>query len=170
MAYAWREGRSFPVPAATVGETVATIIAKRGLCRAADLLDAAKSPKSALHPLFEWDDQQAARRYRLQTARTVLTSIEIVRSGQAGPREVAFISLSLAREPLSATPTGGYVHAGEAKLDPKMRRKIVQRELAEIRGQLLRTAWVSEFAPLRSALAELEEGLDPAVNTSMVAD
>lgn len=41
------------------------------------ILDAAKPQDSIFHPLFTWDNKEAARLYRLQEARHLLNNIEV---------------------------------------------------------------------------------------------
>ena len=62
-------------------------IARRdgGLLRPASVVDAARDEKSPLHGAFEWDDTEAAQKYRLLQAQSLIRSfkVEIERNGQA---------------------------------------------------------------------------------------
>lgn len=42
-----------------------------------DVVEAARSPRSALHPHFEWNDEAAAEAYRLDQARALIRLIRI---------------------------------------------------------------------------------------------
>ena len=61
-------------------------IARRdgGLLRPASVVDAARDEKSPLHGAFEWDDTEAAQKYRLLQAQSLIRSfkVEIERNGQ----------------------------------------------------------------------------------------
>ena len=61
-------------------------IAKRdgGLLRPAAVVDAARDEESPLHGAFEWDDGEAAQKYRLLQAQSLIRSfkVEIERNGQ----------------------------------------------------------------------------------------
>ena len=61
-------------------------IARRdgGLLRPASVVDAARDDKSPLHGAFEWDDTEAAQKYRLLQAQSLIRSfkVEIERNGQ----------------------------------------------------------------------------------------
>ena len=61
-------------------------IARRdgGLLRPASVVDAARDEKSPLHGAFEWDDSEAAQKYRLLQAQSLIRSfkVEIERNGQ----------------------------------------------------------------------------------------
>ena len=50
----------------------------RLLLQPQDLIDAAEPPDSELHDLFEWDDTIAARKWRLNQARKLIKSIEVI--------------------------------------------------------------------------------------------
>lgn len=61
-------------------------IARRdgGLLRPAAVVDAARDEKSPLHGAFEWDDTEAAQKYRLLQAQSLIRSfkVKIERNGQ----------------------------------------------------------------------------------------
>lgn len=61
-----------------IGEALAVITERNGghLIPAA-VVDAARNPKSALHPHFEWADSVAAHKYRLDQARSMIRCIHI---------------------------------------------------------------------------------------------
>jgi hypothetical protein len=42
------------------------------------ILKSAKSKKSILHSLFEWDNNKAAEQYRLQQVRCIINNIEVI--------------------------------------------------------------------------------------------
>lgn len=48
----------------------------------ADIVEAAKNTDSELHKCFEWDDTEAARKYRLQQARVLVGSLVIIETKQ----------------------------------------------------------------------------------------
>ena len=77
MVYKWRF-IEYSVNAQVVGETIEKIEQTHGECTASLLLDEARSEKSNLHPLFEWDDTVAAEKYRLTQATKYITAIAVV--------------------------------------------------------------------------------------------
>lgn len=65
--------------AQTAGEELERIrIQNGGKLRPEDILNEASSKDSPLHPVFEWDDSRAARKYRIQQARRFLKAIVVV--------------------------------------------------------------------------------------------
>jgi hypothetical protein len=43
------------------------------------VVESAKDPDSLIHPWFDWDDAEAAKKHRLDQARKLIRSIEVVR-------------------------------------------------------------------------------------------
>ena len=65
--------------AATLRDVLLDICVKRGELTAEAVVEEASSVDSVLHPLFEWDDDEAARRYRLDQARGLIRRVKITR-------------------------------------------------------------------------------------------
>ena len=99
IRYTFREG---PLPLKnakvadpqTIGEALADIAAKKGghLTPHATV-DAARDPRHALHPHFEWNDEVAAEAYRLDQARSIIRMIRIEDTGR-DEDPPAFLSIS----------------------------------------------------------------------------
>lgn len=48
-----------------------------GILKAEDVVEAASFRDSALHPYFEWDDSEAARKYRIQQAQWLILQTKV---------------------------------------------------------------------------------------------
>lgn len=57
----------------------------RGPVTVEDVVQEAESAQSALHPYFEWDDQKAAKKYRVNQAYSMLRCIQVVVKEQVKP-------------------------------------------------------------------------------------
>lgn len=79
MVYKFREGSRFRGDAAAVAAELERIRTERGALRSDAVVDEATPQDAPLHPFFEWDDAVAAREQRLEQARRLVRSIEIVR-------------------------------------------------------------------------------------------
>ena len=78
--YVWKNSFAPPIDAQVAGEELARISdSQGGELTPAAVVEAATPEASPLHPAFTWDDSQAAVEYRLQQARHLIRSIEIVR-------------------------------------------------------------------------------------------
>jgi len=60
-----------------------------GSLTAEHILKAAEPEDSILHPLFEWDDDKAAEKYRLQQARSIINNIEVKIVADGAARNIA---------------------------------------------------------------------------------
>lgn len=54
------------------------IVADRDALLPEDVVEAARNPNSTMHGFFEWDDSEAAAKFRLVQARWLIRSVEIV--------------------------------------------------------------------------------------------
>lgn len=45
---------------------------------AGEIVDAARDPESVLHHFFDWDDESAAKKHRLDTARKLIASVRYI--------------------------------------------------------------------------------------------
>ena len=91
MRYAWNRGRS--VDAQEFGETVERLsVENGGVCPAWAVVEEARPCSSPLHPVFEWDDWNAAEAYRREQARHHLRELRIVQQTDDGEEQVqAFV-------------------------------------------------------------------------------
>lgn len=166
-SYQWKTGRSFPVSAEVVGTFVEEAVATQGKVTPNDLVEAARSARSALHPLFEWDNNAAAHEHRLHQARTALTSLRIKITIESPQSNVpAFLSVGINT---NAHTESGYTTLSVIEHDPDLRREAVLREWRQIKGWIQRTEWISEFAPLREAATEIEVALAGGGITGVIA-
>jgi|TARA_Y100000310_G_scaffold100686_1_gene98537 hypothetical protein len=62
-----------------VGETLLQIKKDQDVLHACEVVAQAKEKDSVLHKYFQWDDTLAAEQHRLNQARHLITSVEIVR-------------------------------------------------------------------------------------------
>jgi hypothetical protein len=83
MVYRFRDGSRFSGDAEAVALELERIRGEDGALRADAILAAAVEEDAILHRFFPWDDAQAAHEHRLEIARKLPRSIEIVRDGRA---------------------------------------------------------------------------------------
>lgn len=75
--YFARDGSEFSKSDARIIGPVLQALSEQGGVTARDVIDAARSSNSPLHPYFEWNDKAAADEYRLYQARSMLRSIRV---------------------------------------------------------------------------------------------
>ena len=94
MVYKWSIPQ-FSVPAQIVGAECERIEKECGSVTCEKLVDSARDMSSACHNLFEWDNEVAGEKWRLQQAKTVLCclKIEVTNNEDNEPKQIkAFIN------------------------------------------------------------------------------
>lgn len=128
-------------------------LANEGLLLPEHVVERAKSPNSALHRYFTWDDGEAAAQHRLWQARQVIRArVKIIPRPEGDAVKVrAYVSLSTQR-----TNGGGYIATTEVLDD----EALAARAVADLREDLLRLrvkygAWRQLLPHIDAALANL---------------
>ena len=131
-----------------VGAEVAAITDRDGRLSPEAVVEAASDPTSAMHVLFEWDDTEAARKYRLDQARGMIRNLRVVVDGDPQPvtRRV-FVHVSGSKSP-------GYRTIDAVAQDKELSAKVI----ADAHADLL--AWQSRFDELLSSLPLLKKRVD----------
>lgn len=105
QVYDFRPGHSIKnVNAQDVGDELERLRAEKGVLTPADVLEAASDKDSPMHNAFEWDDTEAARRFRLQQARKLIVSIRVINS-PVQARVPAYVSVRDPEKGRSYVPT-----------------------------------------------------------------
>lgn len=119
-----------------------------------DIIEAAKSSRSVLHKLFEWDDTKAAHQHRLYQAGTLIRSIVVHRIDHPEKGNV--------RE-YTVTP-GAYAREGERRpfrrtedllADEDLRPQVLQRALGELVAFQRRYKALQELAIVMRSIDEV---------------
>lgn len=128
---------------------------KEGRGEPSDVVEAARSPKSPMHAQFEWDDSKAAEAHRLEQARYLIRSIEVVYS-EVGGGEVAAKAFHVVQGEKSRSYAPVFVERQQSQIS-----EVVERERAVLAGCRARLAVYGKFEKTVSlidrALAQLGE-------------
>jgi hypothetical protein len=129
-------------------------IAERTLLTPAEVVDAARDPRSALHGQFVWDDSDAAEMFRLQQARALIkrVRVEVVRSDQEVVIVPAFIR---------APEGGGYTATQTIAVNTLDRETVVLRALAQV-ATILRNLAAPEVDELLTQVIQLRGRMEQA--------
>lgn len=160
--YAWRDGarlqRGARAPAQVVGERLECLRgAGAGELTPEAVVADAHHPTSPLHPLFEWNDSEAARQHRLAQARALIRSVVVrYRAAPAdGPRSVvAFVNLREGDRQF-------YTATAIALADPQKRAIVLRQAWEDFQALRKRYGELTEFAQMFVLLDEIEQVLPP---------
>jgi hypothetical protein len=162
VEYAWRDGarlqRGTRVTAQVVGERLEHLrAAASGELTPDRVVADARDPSSPLHPLFEWNESEAAHQYRLVQARALIRAVVVrYRASADGQTRsvVAFVNVKQGdRQYYAATVL--------ALSDPDRRAIVLRQAWEDFQALRKRYAGLTEFAQVFATLDEIEQTLPP---------
>jgi hypothetical protein len=111
MKFVYRPGFNFPV-AADQAATALEQIRMKTILTAPAIVKASRPKSAPLHPIFNWNDADAAEKYREGQARTLVRAIKVVQP--TGERAPVYVSVN----PTGGATTGYYQRASVAVSRP----------------------------------------------------
>lgn len=151
MIYQFRPGFRVAGDAQQVGETLERLrIRHGGQLAPRHVIAAASRDGSPLHQYFEWDDTEAARKYRLSQAAYLIRAVVVVAAPDEQPFEPvrAFVCIRGPEERPQA-----FTHVCAAMRDEELREKVIARAKKELQD------WRKRYADLQ-AFADVFEAID----------
>ena len=125
------------------------------------VLDEAQSPTSPLHMYFEWDDTEAARKYRLIQAMNMLMAskfvVELAGNGDV-PAAIAEAKPAEVRKWLpqfGGGDGGGFKMRNEVLATDDGRAAFIERKLGVLRAWCAAVVDVPELQPVRETLLDM---------------
>lgn len=128
------------------------LVDQRGLLMPERVIDAARDATSPMHAHFIWDNDEAAHKYRMHQARTLINSVEITINQQAPVTVNAFVSL-----PSDRVHGGGYRTVETVLNNDFMRAQLVEDIRKHIEKWEARAAEIGmaiNLAPLKKAVSK----------------
>ena len=120
--------------------------ANGGLLRPADIVEFARNPDTTLHTQFDWDDTEAAEKWRLWQARHVIR-LHVTVISEASEPVRAFVSLSTDRK-----AGGGYRTLAQVMADDDEREQLINDALLELNRAKRKYRAIQKLAPVWAAL------------------
>ncbi len=122
-----------------------------GFLRPADIVEFAKDRETALHSHFTWDDSEAAAKYRLAEARSIIrVCVQI--NEQTSENVRAFVSLSADRH-----KDGGYRATAEILDDELLMGILLKDAIAEVAAFKRKLERYKELAELNHLIVAVDE-------------
>jgi len=125
------------------------LLVKEGKFNQRDILEFARSPNTALHKFFTWDDSEAAEKYRLIQAQRLIIRYElkVVRPDKPAATVRQFISLTTDRK----RGGGGYRRVEDVMADDAMRAQMLTDAKAALGSLRNKYATLQELAGVWTA-------------------
>ena len=129
--------------------------ANNGKLTPEQVLQAAKDPESPLHDQFVWDDQKAAHKQRLDTARHLIRSVKYFFK-----KETLVIKVPIyVRDPELEKKEQGYVDVRTIKSDDERRRDILIDEFKRVQGVFERATELAVYFKMEDRLEDMQRHL-----------
>lgn len=124
-----------------------------GQLRPVDVVEAAKPLDSPLHSRFEWDDSEAAQRYRLWQARQLIAvTVEYIGSGKEAILSRVFVSLTSDRR-----DSTGYRTTVSVMSDNERREQLLADALKEMETFQKKYAEVQQLATVFAEMRKVKQ-------------
>lgn len=152
-----------------IGREITALERRHGEITPESLLDTARGKGHPLHRFFEWDDTSAAAAYRLDQARKLIRSIEIVIEHDNKPpvHVRAFVHIDAQTD--DAEDSGRYVGTIRAMTAPDLRQQVVDRALGELESWRRRYEAYAELATIFRAIDSVKSKALPKKRARAVA-
>lgn len=148
LEYAWQKNVGRGLEAATVAATVQEIEERDGVCKPQALVEEARPASSPLHPLFDWNDGEAAEQWRTHQARNVINNIRFVirTSNKDRPQKVVtFVSVQSGEE-------RGYMNTLRVVSDETLNQRMLDDALTQLEAWQNRWGHLSSMQPVVDAI------------------
>lgn len=153
MKYKAKSGASFGDDRAQIyGKELEKIEKKFGLVTPKIVVQEAKNRKSPLHDYFDWDTKNAAEKYWLVQARTLINHIEITVTMNGEEQEVrAYLNVT-------STETNGnteqvYVTVEKALTDEEYKKQVLETAIREIEYWKYKYSQYKELSEIFDAIS-----------------
>jgi hypothetical protein len=130
-------------------------VRNNGVLKPEQVVEFAKDPNTALHSWFDWDDTEAARKWRIDQARTIIRVMVAPVDGSKNPVRMLVSIMDDRKE-----PGGGYRSFADTMADPEMRKKMLQTALIEFNGVKKRYEALTELSTVFTAIEEAEKTIE----------
>ena len=140
-------------------ELLALLAATGGTIRPDAVVAFAENPETALHRYFQWDDSEAAHRWRVHQARLLIKRVTVVVEHPETHESLRFrVAHSLPSDRLAGV---GYRSTVDVMNNPALREELVASARRDLAAFRVRYKGLAELPGLFDALGAVERALSP---------
>ena len=127
------------------GEHIDNLTQKTGYVTPLVILKDAKDKKSPLHVFFDWDDTEAAHKWRIEQAKYLLRhiTVEIINDGET--QTIRHFHSVVVQGKIDEPPCNVYVTTDTILTDKDKRAQVVAHALRELKGWMQRYEQYYQF-------------------------
>ena len=133
-----------------------------GDLRPENVVEASRKKTAPLHNEFEWDDSEAANNYRVEQARSLIRSIDVVYEEAPAAQTKMYAVVNVTHEQLEGEPEGPkhvYRTTRDILNDPATRDQLLARAIREAGSFMERYANLSELSLVFDAIKKTSKQL-----------
>jgi hypothetical protein len=137
-----------------------------GVLRPSDVVEDARDPSSPLHELFEWNVDDAAYEFWLQTARKIIASVKV----NIVTETIALKAPAYVRDPRMHGREQGYIATVSVKTDRDVALEVLSAEVNNILSALRRARNVATALDMDDELnALMDQFMDMQIRLKQAA-
>ena len=137
-----------------------------GVLRPSDVVEDARDPSSPLHELFEWNVDDAAYEFWLQTARKIIASVKV----NIVTETIALKAPAYVRDPRMHGREQGYIATASVKTDRDVALEVLSAEVTNILSALRRARNVATALDMDDELnALMDQFMDMQIRLKQAA-
>ena len=158
----WKNGTRFLCDPEIAYEELESIRKTKGKLVPETVLEAARDNDNPLHLDFEWNNEIAGHKYRMNTARKMIGSIEVVYA-QRPSRPVRMYSAVSAEHAARSEQRFVFAPTREILTDPRRRQELLSRALQDLTTFSIKYHDLSELSPVFQAIEKVSDELHPVM-------
>lgn len=159
MVYKWKYGIS-GVSAQDTGEYFECLEKREGEIKPKTIVEEARPDDALLHSAFEWDDSEAAEKYREQQAKQIIRNVVVVQKKEGESLSVFRAIVNVSPKDNNHPQTGKYVSITTAEKSEEMRSIVLRNAISDLRAFKAKYQGISELIGVFSEIEKLGEELN----------
>ena len=158
MVYNWKMNGVFKVDAQKAGEYLSGLAEERKGLQPKDIVEESRDKKALLHPCFDWNDDTAAEKYRIEQAKAIVRSISVTVLDADVPPVRAFLSIT-EREPDEPGRNRVYMSTRTLMENAETKDEILKQALMELLSFKRKYSHLEVFSTLFDEVEAIQEKL-----------
>lgn len=154
MNYQWKY-RIAGISAQKAGEYLESLEKRDGEVKPKTIVEDARPIDALLHPAFEWDDTEAAEKYREHQAKQIIRNVVIVQESNEGVPTTYRAIVNVSPKDNNHPMAGKYVSIRTAEKSEEMRSTILQNAISDLNAFKTKYQGISELIGVFSEIDKL---------------
>lgn len=152
MVYKWRSGYRANVSAKAAGEVMEQLESEDALTPE-NLVNVSRPEDAPLHKAFDWNDETAAEKWRMEQAKSLIRHIEVVPMTVGNPEPVRAFFPIRADKPETTYENIRFIVSDEDK-----RNEMLARAKSELKSFRVKYGQLKELKPVLDAIDRIADG------------